>query len=119
MFILVLVIAIIFIFILISKSPEKIGSAGEAYVDRIIFKNLSDQDYKILSNITLPTYNESTTQIDHIIFSIYGIFVIKLKIIVAGYLGQPIKKLGHKLLEMVKNIIFRIHCFKTKSILEQ
>jgi hypothetical protein len=48
MFILVLVIAIIFIFILISKSPEKIGSAGEDYVDRIIFKNLSEQDYKIL-----------------------------------------------------------------------
>jgi hypothetical protein len=79
MFIAILLIAIIFVFYLFLKSPESKGSDGEAYVDRMFFNNLPEQDYKILSNITLPTYNGSTTQIDHIIFSIYGIFVIETK----------------------------------------
>ncbi|MBN1445459.1 MAG: NERD domain-containing protein [Candidatus Omnitrophica bacterium] len=60
------------------KSPWFKGRFGEGTV-RLSFKMLLDKDkYRIINNVTLPTEN-GTTQIDHIILSVYGIFVVETK----------------------------------------
>ena len=55
-----------------------------ARIERVVSKRLKStlnaQDYKVVNNIYLPSTGIiSTTQIDHIVFSIYGIFVIETK----------------------------------------
>ncbi|MGI9344847.1 MAG: NERD domain-containing protein, partial [Gammaproteobacteria bacterium] len=62
----------------IFKSPWFKGLMGEFWVNLVIRLTLSNADYHLLTNITLPAEN-GTTQIDHIIVSRYGIFVIETK----------------------------------------
>lgn len=57
-------------------TPEQIGKEGEAIVHNILAQ-LSDE-YLTLDNIMLKT-NRGTTQIDHIVVSKYGVFVIETK----------------------------------------
>lgn len=53
------------------------GKGGEKRVSHLLQK-LPSNHYAVLNDIILPTKN-STTQIDHIVVSIYGIFVIETK----------------------------------------
>lgn len=53
------------------------GIIGEQKVSSIL-ATLPDKEYKVLNNIMLPT-EKGTTQIDHIVLSVYGIFVIETK----------------------------------------
>jgi hypothetical protein len=55
------------------------GMAGEAWVSRIAHKYLDESAYTIIDDVTLPTKYGGTTQIDHIIISRYGIFVLETK----------------------------------------
>jgi len=68
----------ILVFATISRTPWFKGVLGEFIVNLSIHIFLSKNHYHLLKNITLPT-PEGTTQIDHIIISIYGIFVIETK----------------------------------------
>ncbi|QUW23010.1 NERD domain-containing protein [Sporosarcina sp. Marseille-Q4063] len=54
------------------------GVIGEG-VSRLFFMGLDTNEYKVLHNITLQNSQGKTTQIDHIIVSIYGIFVVETK----------------------------------------
>lgn len=54
------------------------GVIGEG-VSRLFFMGLDANEYKVLHNITLQNKQGKTTQIDHIIVSIYGIFVVETK----------------------------------------
>lgn len=54
------------------------GVIGEG-VARLFMLGLNKDEYKTINNITLRTPQGKTTQIDHIIVSIYGIFVIETK----------------------------------------
>lgn len=76
-----------FIFILLAfvvavsyylRSPSFKGSVGEARVNSRLRSTLNQQEYKILKDLTLPT-NGGTTQVDHVVVSPYGIFVIETK----------------------------------------
>lgn len=68
----------IFIFILIRNSSSVIkGRFGEKIVTSILL-TLPEDKYKILNDIMLKT-DYGTTQIDHIVVSVYGIFVIETK----------------------------------------
>lgn len=60
------------------KSPWFKGLLGEFKVNRIAKLRLDESEYHLLKNVTLPT-DEGTTQIDHIIISKYGIFVVETK----------------------------------------
>lgn len=60
------------------KSPTVIGAAGERRVNSILRGKLDEQTYVILDDLTLPT-EKGTTQIDHIVLSRYGIFVVETK----------------------------------------
>ena len=74
--------ATIFIFMVLIlifvKTPFGKGLIGEILVNLAIYIRLDKQKYHLFKNVTLPT-EKGTTQIDHIIISKYGIFVIETK----------------------------------------
>lgn len=55
------------------------GKLGEFFVNTINKIWLPSDKYHCLKNITLPTKDDSTTQIDHVIISTFGVFVIETK----------------------------------------
>ena len=73
----------IFIFALVIKSAWFKGILGEWQVNLLIKFFLNKNDYHLIKNVTLPTFTDGieqgTTQIDHIIVSKYGIFVVETK----------------------------------------
>lgn len=52
---------------------------GEQKVNQAFKEHLSMSDYRLLENVTLATGDGSTTQIDHVVVSPFGIFVIETK----------------------------------------
>lgn len=65
-------------FFAILRSPWFKGIFGEFQVNLLIRSQLSKDNYHLFKNVTLRT-EEGTTQIDHIIVSIFGVFVIETK----------------------------------------
>lgn len=65
------------IFIRLMSSPSRKGRVGE----RIVARRLRDlgAEYVIVNDVYLPTREGETTQIDHVIVSRYGIFVVETK----------------------------------------
>ncbi len=53
------------------------GVFGEFLVNRLLSK-LPESDYTLIKDVTLPT-SDGTTQVDHIVVSKYGIFVVETK----------------------------------------
>lgn len=69
--------ALIAIFILILRSPRSRGRRGEASV-RQRLQLLPKEKYHVLNDIVLKTSN-GLAQIDHVVVSEYGVFVIETK----------------------------------------
>jgi hypothetical protein len=67
------------------KSPWAKGQIGELLVRLFAHWQLDRQTYRRLHNVTLNT-PDGTTQIDHVFFSPYGIFVLET----AGFQHLPI-----------------------------
>jgi predicted RNA-binding Zn-ribbon protein involved in translation (DUF1610 family) len=61
------------------KTPFMKGVWGEFQVNLIARLRLDHEVYTLFKNVTLPTEDGGTTQIDHVIVSRYGIFVIETK----------------------------------------
>lgn len=59
------------------NSPGFKGAVGESRVNSALQKNLSD-DYRVHADLTLPSLG-GTTQIDHVVVSKFGVFVIETK----------------------------------------
>ena len=55
------------------------GWDGELTVELSHWLYLNKKTYHVFNNVTLPLFGGETTQIDHIIVSIYGIFVVETK----------------------------------------
>jgi len=70
------------------------GSYGERKVNKILSK-LDPTVYEIYHDLYVPTEKNKTTQVDHVVASPYGIFVIETKHfdgwIFVGCLAQPEK----------------------------
>jgi len=64
--------------ILFLRSPFVKGFLGEMLVNFAVNVRLDKQKYHLIKNVTLPT-EDGTTQIDHIVVSEFGIFVIETK----------------------------------------
>lgn len=62
----------------ILKTPFMKGVIGEFQVNIIAKLRLDKEIYHLIKNVTLPT-EDGTTQIDHVIVSKYGVFVIETK----------------------------------------
>lgn len=83
----------LFILIAIFKffKPFLKGRFGEFVVGLHVKKYL-DEDYKLLNDCTLPDEALGTTQVDHILLSPYGIFVIETKNYKGWIYGQAHQK---------------------------
>jgi hypothetical protein len=81
----------IFIFAVIIKSAWFKGVLGEWQVNLLIKFFLNKNEYHLIKNVTLPT-DDGTTQIDHIIISKYGIFVVETKNMKGWIFGSPTQK---------------------------
>ena len=67
----------LFFFLIFNRTKIK-GKVGEFNISRRL-NSLNQDDYKILNDIIFQTKNGRTVQIDHIVVSVYGIFVIETK----------------------------------------
>lgn len=68
----------LFVLVAVMKSPWFKGIVGE-FIINVSAKLLLDKEkYHLIKNVTLPT-EDGTTQIDHIIISVYGVFVVETK----------------------------------------
>jgi len=59
-------------------SPNSLGRKGESKVERVLKSKLHSSEYHRFYDLTLPIGNIST-QIDHVVVSRYGVFVIETK----------------------------------------
>ena len=71
-------VVVLRIFLLWWNSPKQKGKRGEKLVAGRLRKGLPDE-YRILNDIYLPLPDGTTTQIDHIVVSQYGVFVVETK----------------------------------------
>lgn len=72
-----LVVVALFFAAALKKSSKWKGKKGEKSVARLL-KQLPDNQYVVLNNLLLTT-EKGSTQIDHVIVSVFGIFVIETK----------------------------------------
>ncbi len=72
-------IPIFLLFLLkVLRVPAVKGMLGEWYINKKLNRALDSQQYQLFKNVTLPTA-DGTTQIDHILLSPFGVFVIETK----------------------------------------
>lgn len=64
--------------VVIYNTPERKGARGEHIVHTFLTSVLDEKDYLVLSDLILPVAS-GTTQLDHLILSRFGIFVIETK----------------------------------------
>ncbi len=72
------------------RSPEKIGARGERAIEGSLSR-LSPIDYRVVNNLLFRS-GTRTVQIDHVIVSRYGIFVIETKNYKGWILGHENSK---------------------------
>lgn len=60
------------------KTAIQKGIAGERRVSKSLNSKLDTTKYRVIDDLTLPTHT-GTTQIDHIVVSRYGVFVVETK----------------------------------------
>ena len=78
LFIIVIVIVIVIVvFSYRLNAPKRKGAKGESRVARKL-KRLRGEEFKVFNDVLLST-RYGSSQIDHIVISIYGIFVIETK----------------------------------------
>lgn len=75
--ILIVIIIILFVFVYKINKHKIKGAIGEFNVASTL-KRLPSDEYKVLNNVLIKS-GERSSQIDHVVVSIYGIFVIETK----------------------------------------
>ncbi|MGF1456405.1 MAG: NERD domain-containing protein [Alphaproteobacteria bacterium] len=60
------------------NTPERKGARGERHVHNALSSVLNENEYRVLSDLILPVAG-GTTQLDHLVLSRFGIFVIETK----------------------------------------
>jgi hypothetical protein len=73
------------------------GSLGEDRVARILEMNFPKPNYRIGNNVILLTDEGKSVQFDHIVLSIYGIFVIETKNCKGTIVGHELDKHWYQL----------------------
>ena len=80
------------IFVTVIKSPWFKGVAGEFIVNVGVKLFLDKETYHLIKNVTLPT-EDGSTQIDHVIVSKFGVFVVETKNMKGWIFGSPNQKI--------------------------
>ncbi|WAK04590.1 nuclease-related domain-containing protein [Methylobacter sp. YRD-M1] len=84
-------LVLLLVLIAFLKTPFMKGVLGEFLVNLAARLFLDKKTYTLFKNVTLPT-KDGTTQIDHVIVSRYGVFVIETKNIKGWIFGDPKQK---------------------------
>ena len=81
MFIIILLLIIVAVIVLSAQgsSAKTKGKQGEKRVIAHADRHLNEADYTVLNNCTFQVSEQLTTQIDHIVVSRFGIFVVETK----------------------------------------
>lgn len=105
--VIIVVFAVVVLFVKsLEANPEAKGRRGEAKVSAILHSLPSDE-YCVLNDIVLDN-GSGMSQIDHIVVSLYGIFVIETKTTKDGYLGVRQTHIGHRLsMDISRNFTIR------------
>jgi len=74
-----LVLCFLFVSYFRRNLPQIKGRIGENYVIKGLTKYLDASEYTIINDVTLPLTDGGTTQVDHVVISRFGIFVIETK----------------------------------------
>ena len=72
-----IIVLVVIVLIVKFKSPNIKGNIGERKVSKAL-NTLDNNEYKVVNNVMIRT-DRGTTQIDHVVISVYGIFVIETK----------------------------------------
>lgn len=76
------------------QTLKKISDPSERYVAQQLLKNLPYDKYAVLNNLLLPYSGKiGSSQIDHLVISIYGIFCIETKSHLGWILGSKMRRL--------------------------
>jgi len=81
----------ILILISLTKTPWFKGVMGEVFVNTAVKFQLDKNLYHLIHDVTLPT-SDGTTQIDHVIVSKFGVFVIETKNMTGWIFGSQHQK---------------------------
>ncbi|MCQ2794414.1 MAG: NERD domain-containing protein [Bacilli bacterium] len=120
------VIILVIIFVLAATKNKRRGKRGERYVSRILDEYLKTHDGYVINDVIIANLNGKTSQIDHILFTPYAIFVIETK----NYSGYIYGSLDQQYWTQVlnpqtKNRLFnpikqnKTHCSRIGGILNQ
>lgn len=111
-----------FIILAIVKSPSFKGKMGENKVARFLANVAQNKDGYVINDVIIPSKEGETTQIDHILFTNNGVFVIETKNISGLIYGDEIQKYWtqvlaygktkHRLYNPVKQNQTHINCLK-------
>ena len=69
--------------------PWVCGAFGESLLAAVLRRKLDASIYHVLNDIYLPLDDGSTTQIDHVVVSPFGVFVIETKTYKGWIFGNP------------------------------
>ena len=69
--------------------PRLRGAFGETLLAGVLRRRLDASIYHVLDDIYLPLDDGSTTQIDHVVVSPFGVFVIETKTYKGWIFGNP------------------------------
>lgn len=86
------IILVILCFLITKYWTKYRGFMGEFWL-KLKLQKLDPKKYIVLNDIMIKN-NDSTSQIDHIVISEYGIFVIEMKITMATFMEMNIKITG-------------------------
>ena len=74
----VLIVLMVLVFARIIRSPSSVGKQGESRVNSGLTRLLDENTYQLFDDVTFPV-RDMTVQIDHLVVSPYGLFVIETK----------------------------------------
>lgn len=86
-----IIFVVFVVFLLVRNLTFSTGDAGERAVAGIL-TNLPKDQYFIINDLMIEKQNGHTTQIDHVVISPYGIFVIETKNITGYIYGSEYSK---------------------------
>jgi len=72
------ILIILFIIAIVLKLPKVKGIIGEG-ATKVVLKKLNSTEYFIINDLLIPSSNGKSSQIDHVVVSQYGVFVIETK----------------------------------------
>ncbi|MEM1411248.1 MAG: NERD domain-containing protein [Pseudomonadota bacterium] len=90
----------------IGSSPGVKGATGERRTRKALGRGLDPDNYRILHDVTLPG-RTGTTQIDHVVLSPFGIFVLETKHLFGWVFAQAGARTWTQTLGKAKRTIFQ------------